>query len=175
MAEPLSAYELTRAEKIRRNNEYLASLGLYEDRDALRKPKPKQVTKPRIEKPQAEGPSRRSSRLDGLPAEEPVLVDDVGDSSPPLKNTARDPYECWWTATKEQPEAAQRPPLTLAQAQALQTPLTAEERDSLDLEAIRLRAVSEGAEEDDAAWVTDFLKYACLANASPPATQTHAC
>ena len=62
MAEELSAYELSRAERIKKNNAFLMTLGLTADVDALR-----QMTKPEKKKPKPRpkpvapsGPGRRS-------------------------------------------------------------------------------------------------------------------
>ena len=108
MAEP-SAYELKRAEQIRQNNAHLAMLGIIEDVEALRgKPKPKPKPKPKQPKPQQDGPARRSSRLDGLPAELEMDADNGGAAveqswSAPVK-ADRNPFGCWWTACRENPE-----------------------------------------------------------------------
>jgi hypothetical protein len=153
MAE-LSAYELNRAANIRRNNEHLMSLGILMDKEAMKpKPKPKAAPKPKPN-PVASGPARQSARLDGQPAEDAGLDDDDGqptESWSAPKKEERDPFRCWWTATKENPQGDVRPHLTESQWRALTTPLTPEERKSLQL-------------DDDDEWVTDMLKFsrACI-------------
>ena len=140
----LSEYEKSRAEQIRRNNAYLVSLGIIDIAKEMKpKPKPKAPPKPKEE---PTGPSRRSSRLDGLPAEEFELGD--GSSEQPAfegyaaDTSGRDCYCCWWTVSEECPEGVTRPPLTELQRRALTEPLGAEDRDSLVIDG------------EDEAWVT---------------------
>ena len=148
MAAPLSAYELTRAETIRKNNAFLMSLGLLDDVEAMRPtPKPKPAPKPKPTQTLPSGPSRRSSRLDGQPAEEVFELDEAEDTDTPPK-APHDPFHCWWTVSKENPEGtARRPRLTSLQLKALQTPLRAADRESLNIDG-------------DDEWVTDLLKFA---------------
>ena len=128
----LTPYELTRAEQIRKNNAYLLSLGLLTDAEAMKaKPKPKPKPKPKAVAPS--GPARRSSRLDGLPPEDADVEPE--DTWKPPDKPGRDPLGCWWTVREENPEGDKRPPLTEAQLAALSSPLTAEQRESLVVEA----------------------------------------
>ena len=147
MAE-LSAYEQTRAERIKANNAYLMSLGLLDDAKAMKKPKPAKVQpKPKAAAKDESGPARTSRRLSGGPAEDIALLDgseaQVGWQAP--ERPERDPYCCWWTVSEEKPWGVQRPPLTDEQHRALTTHLSAEQRESLSID---------GADE----WVTDMLK-----------------
>lgn len=103
----LSAYELTRAEQIRKNNAYLLSLGLLTDAKALKpKPKPKAAPKPKPAAPS--GPARRSSRLDGLPPEEDAGVELDDSAWKPPDAPGRDPLGCWWTISEDNPEGDMR-------------------------------------------------------------------
>lgn len=147
-----SAYELQVAENIRKNNEFLLSLGiqgLIEKKD-----KPKVVRKPK--QPVAVEATSRSSRSQGPIWDEPEAhgnaqagADLFQASQQPSK--ARDALACWWTATEEQPEGQQRPALTKQQQRALETELTAEQRATLVLPV--------GDDGDQHAWVTDFLQF----------------
>lgn len=138
----LSAYELSRAERIKANNAYLMSLGLLEDAKAMKaKPKAKAPPKPKPDFTSS-GPGRTSSRLSGVPIiEEPVVADSTRNSEHAAE---RDPMCCWWTVSEEMPEGVTRPPLTPDQHRALSTPLSAAERGSL---------VVDDADE----WVHDLL------------------
>ena len=141
MAE-LSEYEKSRAEQIRKNNAYLLSLGIIVVKEMKPKAKPKAPPKPKEE---PTGPSRRSSRLDGLPAEDFELGDTAeqpGFEGYAADVSGRDPYCCWWTVSEECPTGVMRPPLTELQRRALTEPLDAADRDSLVIDG------------EDEAWVT---------------------
>jgi len=147
----LSAYELTRAENIRRNNQYLLSLGLDVAAEQVRKPKP--PPKPKSPKPITEvKASRSSSRLCGLPADPVEDLEPEPAWEPDEKKPKRGEagLSCWWLpATECDPLGPPRPPLTECQELALLTPLTSEQRESLVLEG--------GEEEGD--WVTEMLRF----------------
>lgn len=143
--------QLTRAENIRRNNQYLLSLGLDVAAEQVRKPKP--PPKPKSPKPITEvKASRSSSRLCGLPADPVEDLEPEPAWEPDEKKPKRGEagLSCWWLpATECDPLGPPRPPLTECQELALLTPLTSEQRESLVLEG--------GEEEGD--WVTEMLRF----------------
>ena len=145
-----SAYELQVAENIRKNNEFLLSLGIQNPVEK----KNKVVRKPK--QPVAVEETSRSSRSQGPIWDEPEAHGtaqagtDLSIAAQQPANT-RDPLACWWTATEEDPDGQQRPALTDEQQHALETELTAEQRATLVL------PVGEGG--DQHAWVTDFLQF----------------
>jgi len=143
----LSAYELSRAENIRRNNAYLLALGLHVAAEDVRKPKPK--PKPKAPpKPQTEAVNqRRSSRLDGIPVEELEVVETKWEADEKAPKRGEAGLNCWWLHDDDDPLGPLRPPLSRCQEYALLTPLTAEQRDSLVLEG--------HADE----WITDMLRF----------------
>ena len=145
----MSAYEMSRAEQIRRNNAMLVSMGLLDAAAAMR-PQPLKKKAPAKHKPVAEpsGQKRRSSRQQGAPAPVEMETEPEAAWTPPSA-TERDPFRCWWTCSTENPEGELRPPLTELQRTALTTELSADERASLDLQG----------GEDDAAWVGDLLRF----------------
>ena len=147
-----SSYELSRLENIKRNNEILLGLGLIDAAKACAVPKLVKAKPPPKPKPETvDGPSRRSARGMGLPAEVDDSAPGVDEASERWQAPAaveRDGRACWWLPpTEEQPEAVRRPALTTAQLFALQEPLSREERESLVLEG------------DGDAWVTDMLTF----------------
>ena len=140
----LSAYELTRLETIRTNNEFLLKLGILDDAKAMR-PKPKAPPKPKVKVEPPSGPARHSKRLDGMPAEETELEEDEEPNNDAPQKVARDHFRCWWTSTEENREGVMRPRLTSLQLRALETPLSAEDRESLEIDGDK--------------WVTDMLQF----------------
>ena len=130
MADELSAYELQRAENIRRNNAFLLSLGHKPDELLTTKPKkPKAPPKP---KPEPSGPSRRSGRLSG---EVPLEPDDSEEEPTERWEAPQKPDRhargCWWEALLPSGQHPLRPKLTDLQLRVLITPLTEEQRKSL--------------------------------------------